>query len=668
MEELNFDEQPQNVSNQTNYDDSNIQTLSPLEHIRLRPGMYVGDCGNGSHSDDGLYILIKEVLDNSIDEFRMKAGNVIDVKIEDGAVTVRDYGRGMPLNKMIDCVSVMNTSGKFDDKAFKKSIGLNGVGTKAVNALSERFIVQAFREGQTRKVEFACGKIVSDTGVVDDVENTKQGTEIYFKPDATKFISYQFREEYIVEMMKHFAFLNSGLTIILNGKKFYSKTGLQGLLQDKMGDENPALYPIIHLKGENIELAITHSNQPGEEFYSFVNGQYTKDGGSHLTSFKSAIISVVNEFYKKKFEAGDIRGGMVAAIAMDIQDPGFIGQTKTKLGSKDMDPTSGISINKYVLDYLKKDLDDYLHKNQAVADSMLEKIQSNKSLRDQLSGLSKGTKERLKKLNVNNDCLYDCSVHFNDTKEKKGKDGEDLRLESSIFITEGNSASGTITKTRNPNFQAVFSLRGKPMNSYSNSSGDLGEDSISTSARSEKGMKSVYENKVLSTLLKTLNIDDDLDGLRYNKIIIATDADVDGMHIRLLLLTFFLQYYPELVRKGHVYILETPLFRVKDKSSKNDVKTHYCYSDDEKLEVLKGIKGKKEITRFKGLGEISDYEFKLFIGKDIHLTQVQITKGDQVRDILSFFMGKNTVKRRDFIIDNLIVEEDYVDEKDIDEE
>ncbi|MCQ2200039.1 MAG: toprim domain-containing protein, partial [Paludibacteraceae bacterium] len=344
------------------------------------------------------------------------------------------------------------------------------------------------------------------------------------------------------------------------------------------------------------------------------------------------------------------------------------GQTKTKLGSKDMDPTSGISINKYVLDYLKKDLDDYLHKNQAVADSMLEKIQSNKSLRDQLSGLSKGTKERLKKLNVNNDCLYDCSVHFNDTKEKKGKDGEDLRLESSIFITEGNSASGTITKTRNPNFQAVFSLRGKPMNSYSNSSGDLGEDSISTSARSEKGMKSVYENKVLSTLLKTLNIDDDLDGLRYNKIIIATDADVDGMHIRLLLLTFFLQYYPELVRKGHVYILETPLFRVKDKSSKNDVKTHYCYSDDEKLEVLKGIKGKKEITRFKGLGEISDYEFKLFIGKDIHLTQVQITKGDQVRDILSFFMGKNTVKRRDFIIDNLIVEEDYVDEKDIDEE
>lgn len=668
MEELNFDEQPQNVSNQTNYDDSNIQTLSPLEHIRLRPGMYVGDCGNGSHSDDGLYILIKEVLDNSIDEFRMKAGNVIEINISDGAVTVRDYGRGMPLNKMIDCVSVMNTSGKFDDKAFKKSIGLNGVGTKAVNALSERFIVQAFREGQTRKVEFACGQIVSDSGVIPDEENNKQGTEIFFKPDPTKFVGYQFRDEYIIEMVKHFAYLNSGLSLVFNGKKYFSKNGLQALLQDKMGDENPALYPIIHLKGENIELAITHSNQPGEEFYSFVNGQYTKDGGTHLTSFKSAIISVVNEFYKKKFEAGDIRGGMVAAIAMDIQDPGFIGQTKTKLGSKDMDPTSGISINKYVLDYLKKDLDDYLHKNQAIADAMLEKIQSNKSLRDQLSGLSKGTKERLKKLNVNNDCLYDCSVHFNDTKEKKGSEGEDLRLESSIFITEGNSASGTIVKTRNPNFQAVFSLRGKPMNSYSNSSGDLGEDSAPAAARSDKGMKSVYENKVLSTLLKTLNIDDDLDGLRYNKIIIATDADVDGMHIRLLLLTFFLQYYPELVRKGHVYILETPLFRIKDKSNKNSIKTHYCYSDDEKLEVLKGIKGKKEITRFKGLGEISDYEFKLFIGKDIHLTKVQITKGDQVRDILSFFMGKNTIKRRDFIIDNLIVEEDFVDEKDIDED
>lgn len=628
------------MSGIANYTDDDIKTLSPREHIRLRPGMYIGKLGDGSHSDDGIYVLIKETIDNSIDEFRMNAGKVIDVTVREGKVSVRDYGRGIPLESLTDVVSLLNTGAKYDSKAFKKSVGLNGVGLKAVNALSWKFAAQAFRDGKTRRVEFKQGKLTADSGIVKDTEKSPRGTLIEFEPDSSPrlFENYAFRDEYIETMMRNYAYLNTGLTLNYNEQKFLSKNGLLDLMTETMTDE--PLYPIIHLKGEDIEIALTHTDQNGDEYHSFVNGQHTIQGGTHQAAFKEAIGRTIKEFFNKNMDLADVRNGVVGAIAINVEEPVFESQTKTKLGSRDMSPQEGsISVNKFVNDFIKRELDNYLHKHPEITEVMLQKIQDSEKERKAILGLTKATRERAKKNNINNPKLRDCRIHLNDTKPTIRKDSDkDLRDMSSIFITEGLSASGSITKSRDVETQAVFSLRGKPKNTF--------------------GLKKdvVYENEEFYFLQSALNIEDGIDGLRYNKVIIATDADVDGMHIRLLMLTFFLQFFPDLIKKGHVYILQTPLFRVKNKKE-----IRYCYSEEERLQAIEDLKPNPEITRFKGLGEISPDEFKGFIGETIRLDQVSLRKEDAVGDLLEFYMGKNTPDRQNFIIENLVVEEDTVD-------
>ena len=659
-----IDENEINI-NAVDYGDENIIHLDDMEHIRRRPGMYIGKLGDGSHSDDGIYVLIKESIDNSIDEYRMGEGKVIEVDIVEShqpsdvsrqMVRVRDYGRGIPLGKLVEVVSVLNTGGKYDSKAFKKSVGLNGVGTKAVNALSSYFSVESFREGKTRKAEFAQGKLTSDTGTIDYSGPEKRGTVIEFVPDDSKglFENYHFRDDYIEELLRNYAYLNTGLTLVytrsqpsavshqpsvVRSQKFVSKNGLLDLLTETM--TVAPLYPIIHLKGEDIEIALTHTDQNGDEYFSFVNGQHTIQGGTHQAAYREAIGRTIKEFFNKNQELADIRNGVVGAIAINVEEPVFESQTKVKLGSKDMSPTGGVSVNKFVNDFVKQQLDNYLHKTPQTVEIMLQKIQDSEKERKAIAGVTKAARERAKKNLVNNPKLRDCQIHLNDTKPvKSAKDvDDDLRLESCIFITEGLSASGSITKSRDVRTQAVFSLRGKPLNCYG----------LSKSV--------VYENEEFNCLQSALNIEDGLDELRYNKVIIATDADVDGMHIRLLMLTFFLQFFPDLVKKGHVYILQTPLFRVKDKNQ-----TIYCYSEEERVKAMNKIKN-PEITRFKGLGEISPDEFKGFIGAGIRLDQVNLRKEDNVKELLAYYMGKNTTERQQFIIDNLVIEEDKVDDQ-----
>jgi topoisomerase-4 subunit B len=612
-----------NESQLVDYGDSNIITLEGLEHVRRRPGMYIGKLGDGTHADDGIYVLLKEVLDNCIDEYRMGAGKNIDVRVNDGHVEVRDYGRGIPLGKMIDAVSIMNTGGKYDSKAFKKSVGLNGVGTKAVNALSSKFLVQSFRDGQSRRAEFEKGKLVNDSDIFED--NGDRGTLVYFYPDETLFENYNYQDEFIETMLRNYAYLNTGLTINFNGKKILSKNGLLDLLNENMTSD--PLYPIIHLRDEDIEIAFTHSDQYGEEYYSFVNGQHTTQGGSHQSAFREAVARTIKEFYSKNQEMTDIRNGIIAAVSISVEEPVFESQTKTKLGSRDMSPSGGISVNKFISDFLKKELDNYLHRNSETAAILLQKIQDSEKERKAIAGVTKLARERAKKVNLHNRKLRDCRVHYNDSKGNPEN--------SCLFITEGDSASGSITKSRDVNTQAVFSLRGKPLNCYGLTK------------------KIVYENEEFNLLQAALNIEDGIEGLRYNKVIAATDADVDGMHIRLLLITFFLQFFPDLIKKGHVYILQTPLFRVRNKKE-----TAYCYSEEERLAAIARMGANPEITRFKGLGEISPDEFKHFIGKDMRLDQVTLRREDAVQDLLSFYMGKNTSERQNFIIDNLVIEED----------
>jgi topoisomerase-4 subunit B len=608
------------------YTEASIKSLDWREHIRLRPGMYIGKLGDGSSKDDGIYVLVKEVVDNSIDEHMMGFGKTIDVKITDKTVTVRDYGRGIPLGKVVEVVSKINTGAKYDSGAFQKSVGLNGVGTKAVNALSNYFKVQAFRDGQTKMAEFKKGILVNDPKI--SKTNERNGTLVVFEPDNTMFKNYRFIPEYLEDLMWNYAFLNAGLTINFNGKKFYSKDGLLDLLKQK-ADPEDIRYPIIHFKGPDIEVAMTHGNQYGEEYYSFVNGQHTTQGGTHLAAFREGVVKAVRDFYKKDFDAADIRASIIAAIAVRVQEPVFESQTKTKLGSVNMAP-DGPPIRTYVGDFVAKELEIYLHKNPSVADALLKRILQSERERKEIAGIKKLANERAKKANLHNRKLRDCRYHFNENHPK----GQ----ESMIFITEGDSASGSITKSRDVETQAVFSLRGKPLNCYGLSK------------------KVVYENEELNLLQHALNIEDGLDGLRYNRVIIATDADVDGMHIRLLLMTFFLQFFPDLVKAGHVYILETPLFRVRNKKE-----TIYCYSEEEKQEAIKKLGGKPEITRFKGLGEISPDEFKNFIGDSIRLQPVILNKESHLHKVLEFYMGKNTPDRQDFIIDNLRVELDKIE-------
>lgn len=616
MEDGKLDIQPQ-----ANYSDDDIKTLDWQEHIRRRPGMYIGKLGDGSSADDGIYVLLKEVLDNSIDEYMMGFGKTIEVIIAEGTVTVRDHGRGVPLGKVKDVSSKMNTGAKYDSKAFKKSVGLNGVGIKAVNALSSFFHIQSFRDGQTVSVEYSKAILTSETKYEPTSE--ANGTYIQFVPDDTIFINYNYRDEYVETLLKNYVFLNTGLTIIYNSKKFNSKNGLVDLLNEYMTSE--PLYPIIHLKDEDIEVVITHTNQYGEEYYSFVNGQHTTQGGTHQSAFRETLSRVIKEYYNKNFDYADIRSGIVAAISVKVEEPVFESQTKTKLGSKDMGP-NGPSVQKFIGDFLKKELDNYLHKNAETSDTLLKKILDSEKERKAIAGVTKLARERAKKANLHNRKLRDCRIHYNDTKG-------DSQDDTCIFITEGDSASGSITKSRDPNLQAVFSLRGKPLNSYGLTK------------------KIVYENEEFNLLQAALNIEDGLDGLRYNKVIIATDADTDGMHIRLLLLTFFLQFFPDLVKKNHVYILQTPLFRVRNKKE-----TIYCYSEDERISAINKLGANPEITRFKGLGEISPNEFVHFIGKDIRLDKVTMKKEDLVKDMLSFYMGKNTPERQEFIIENLVVD------------
>ncbi|HRU63784.1 MAG TPA: DNA topoisomerase IV subunit B [Paludibacteraceae bacterium] len=607
------------------YGDSTIITLEGLEHVRRRPGMYIGKLGDGSHPDDGIYVLLKEVLDNSIDEFRMGAGKTIEVQIQDGVVQVRDYGRGIPLGKMVEAVFIMNTGGKYDSKAFKKSVGLNGVGMKAVNALSSTFIVQSFREGQSRRAEFSQGKLVRDSGIVPD--EGERGTLTIFVPDRTMFDGYVYKEEFVEAMLRNYAYLNTGLTLVFNGKKISSRNGLSDLLNENLTSQ--PLYPLIHLIGEDIEIAFTHTNQYGEEYYSFVNGQHTTQGGTHQSAFREAVARTIKEFYSKNMELADVRNGIVAAIAISVEEPVFESQTKTKLGSRDMAP-DGVSINKFISDFVKKELDNYLHRNPETADILFQKIQESEKERKAIAGITKIARERAKKVSLHNRKLRDCRIHYNDTKGNTE--------ESCIFITEGDSASGSITKSRDANTQAVFSLRGKPLNCYGLTK------------------KIVYENEEFNLLQAALNIEDGIDGLRYNKIILATDADVDGMHIRLLLITFFLQFFPELIKKGHLYILQTPLFRVRNKKE-----TIYCYSEEEKKAAIARLGDQVEITRFKGLGEISPDEFKNFIGEDMRLERVTLKKEDASAALLEFYMGKNTSERQNFIIENLKIEEENVE-------
>ena len=614
------------------YTDDNIRHLDDMEHIRVRSGMYIGRLGDGSQNDDGIYVLLKEVMDNSIDEFKMGAGKRIEVTIEDSLrVSVRDYGRGIPQGKLVEAVSKLNTGGKYDSKAFKKSVGLNGVGIKAVNALSSRFEVRSYRDGKVRIAIFEKGTLLSD---VTEDSTEESGTYIFFEPDATLFLNYSFQNQFVETLLRNYTYLNTGLTFIYNGQRIVSRHGLEDLLKDNMTSEG--LYDIIHLKGEDIEIAFTHTNQYGEEYYSFVNGQHTTQGGTHQTALKEHIARTIKEFYNKNHEYADIRNGLVAAIAIDVEEPMFESQTKTKLGSNNMWPAApqehkpaGPTVNKYVGDFIKTEVDNYLHKNPLVAEVMLQKIQDSEKERKAIAGVTKLARERAKKANLHNRKLRDCRYHLSDGK------GKDQETESCIFITEGDSASGSITKSRDVNTQAVFSLRGKPLNSYGLTK------------------KVVYENEEFNLLQAALNIEDGIETLRYNKVIVATDADVDGMHIRLLIITFFLQFFPDLIKKGHVYILQTPLFRVRNKK-----KTSYCYTEEERVKAIEELGPNPEITRFKGLGEISPDEFKHFIGKDMRLEQVSLRKTDLVKELLEFYMGKNTMERQNFIINNLVIEED----------
>ncbi len=607
-----------------NYDEGTIKTLDWQEHIRRRPGMYIGKLGDGSSADDGIYVLLKEVMDNSVDEFMMGHGKKITVSVDQEKVTIRDFGRGIPLGKLVDVASKMNTGAKYDNEVFKKSVGLNGVGIKAVNALSTEFVIKSVREGIAKQVTFSQGLKVDEK----DFQNVQEenGTEVSFVPDADVFKKYRYLNDYIENMMKNYTFLNAGLSIEFNGERYYSRNGLRDLLEENM-DHDP-IYPIIHLKGEDIEVAITHGNQYGEDYYSFVNGQHTTQGGTHLQAFREVLVKTIRDFYKKEFDPSDIRASIVAAISIKVEEPVFESQTKTKLGSRDIGP-DGPSVRAHVGNFLQKELDNYLHKNHEVAEVLLKRIMESERERKAISGIKKLAKQRAKKANLHNKKLRDCRVHFNSSHEQK--------YDSSIFITEGDSASGSITKSRNVNTQAVFSLKGKPLNTYGLTK------------------KVVYENEEFNLLQAALNIEESMEDLRYNKVIIATDADVDGMHIRLLLITFFLQFFPELIKKGHVHILQTPLFRVRNKQ-----KTYYCYSEDEKEKAIDKLRGKPEITRFKGLGEISPDEFKHFIGRDIRLDPVQMKKHESVAQMLEFYMGKNTPERQDFIIDNLYVEKDEV--------
>ena len=622
------------------YTDDNIRHLDDMEHIRVRSGMYIGRLGDGQQNDDGIYVLLKEVMDNSIDEFKMGAGKKIEVTIEDDLrVSIRDYGRGIPQGKLIEAVSKLNTGGKYDSKAFKKSVGLNGVGIKAVNALSSRFEVASFRDGKVRRATFEKGQLLTDV-----TENTSEenGTYIFFEPDDTLFVGYKFQNQFVETLLRNYTYLNTGLTFIYNGQKILSRHGLEDLLKDNMTSDG--LYEIVHLKGENIEIAFTHTNQYGEEYYSFVNGQHTTQGGTHQSALKEHIARTIKEFYNKNQEFSDIRNGIVAAIALDVEEPMFESQTKTKLGSNNMwpaipqeDKPAGPSINKFVGDFIKTEVDNYLHKNPQVAEVMLQKIQESEKERKAIAGVTKLARERAKKANLHNRKLRDCRFHLNDVKGDKQE-------ETCIFITEGDSASGSITKSRDVNTQAVFSLRGKPLNSYGLTK------------------KVVYENEEFNLLQAALNIEDGMEGLRYNKVIVATDADVDGMHIRLLMITFFLQFFPDLIKKGHVYILQTPLFRVRNRK-KGVYETIYCYTDEERIEAIEKLGPNPEITRFKGLGEISPDEFKNFIGEDMRLEKVRLRKNDLVKDLLEFYMGKNTMERQNFIIENLVVEEDITKEE-----
>ncbi len=644
------EEKPNEAPILTEYTEDHIRHLSDMEHIRTRPGMYIGKLGDGSHAEDGIYVLLKEVIDNSIDEFKMNAGRRIEITVEDNLrVSVRDYGRGIPLGKLIEAVSMLNTGGKYDSKAFKKSVGLNGVGVKAVNALSSHFEVRSHRDGEMRRATFERGIL---TGESTEPTADENGTFIYFEPDSALFKNYTFRIEFIETMLRNYTYLNTGLTIMFNGRRIHSRNGLVDLLNDNM--TNDGLYPIIHLKGEDIEIAFTHTGQYGEEYYSFVNGQHTTQGGTHQSAFKKHIAETIKDFSGKNFDYGDIRNGLVAAIAINIEEPLFESQTKIKLGSLTTIPDGGISIDKFVGDFVKEQVDNYLHKNTDIADIIIQKITENEKERKAIAGVTKLARERAKKANLHNRKLRDCRIHLNDAKG-------DLKEDSSIFITEGDSASGSITKSRDVTTQAVFSLRGKPLNCFGLTK------------------KVVYENEEFNLLQAALNIEDGLDGLRYNKVIVATDADVDGMHIRLLMITFFLQFFPELIKKGHVYILQTPLFRVRNrknkigkqklkeleeeaKAAKSDFITRYCYSDEERVAAIEALGPDPEITRFKGLGEISPDEFKHFIGPDIRLEQVSLHKSDQVKELLEYYMGKNTMERQNFIINNLVIEEDRAEE------
>ncbi|MBN2596682.1 MAG: type IIA DNA topoisomerase subunit B [Marinifilaceae bacterium] len=604
------------------YSEDSIRTLDWKEHIRKRPGMYIGKLGDGSSHDDGIYILLKEVIDNSIDEFAMGVGKSIEVSITDRNVTVRDFGRGIPLGKLIDVTSKMNTGAKYDSEVFKKSVGLNGVGIKAVNALSDQFIIESFREGEVKKAVFSRGVLVEENEIEPTEE--KNGVRIVFHPDEELFLNYRFISEYIETLLKNYVYLNAGLSIYFNGQRFFSKNGLLDLLNENMNSEG--LYDIIHLKGEDIEVAMTHGRQYGEEYYSFVNGQHTTQGGTHLAAFREALVKGIRDFFKKDFDTSDIRTSIISAISIKVQEPVFESQTKTKLGSKDIGP-EGPSVRNFIMDFVTFNLDNYLHKNPTVAEAILQKIIESEKERKAISGIKKIAKERAKTASLHNKKLRDCRVHFDTKHEQKS--------EASLFITEGDSASGSITKSRDVNTQAVFSLKGKPLNTYGLTK------------------KIVYENEEFNLLQAALNIEDGLEGLRYNNVIIATDADVDGMHIRLLLITFFLQFFPDIVRSGHLYILQTPLFRVRNKKI-----THYCYSEEERVKAMKSVGANPEITRFKGLGEISPSEFKHFIGKDIRLDPVVMKKDDSVPDMLEFYMGKNTPLRQEFIIGNLHIERD----------
>lgn len=612
------------------YTEDSIRSLDWKEHIRLRPGMYIGKLGDGSAYDDGIYVLVKEVIDNCIDEHVMGFGKTIEIKITDHRVEIRDYGRGIPLGKVIDCVSKINTGGKYDSKAFQKSVGLNGVGTKAVNALSNYFKVQSYRDGRTKLAEFERGVLIKD--VPDTESSQRNGTLVAFEPDNSIFKNFRFIPEFLENQLWNYAYLNAGLTIVFNGRKYHSENGLLDLLSRKTDEEN-LRYPIIHLKGDDIEIALTHSQQYGEEYYSFVNGQFTTQGGTHLAAFREAVVRCIRDFYKKDFDASDVRTAIVAAVSVRVQDPVFESQTKTKLGSQNMGP-DGPTVRTFINDFIKKELDDYLHRHADTAEALLKRILQSERERKEIAGIKKLANERAKKANLHNKKLRDCRIHFDDKKEEAEN--------TMIFITEGDSASGSITKSRDVQTQAVFSLRGKPLNCYGLTK------------------KIVYENEEFNLLQHALNIEDGLEGLRYRKIVIATDADVDGMHIRLLLLTFFLQFFPDLVRNGHLYILETPLFRVRNKKE-----TRYCYTDEERLAAIEHLGPKPEITRFKGLGEISPDEFGGFIGEDIRLSPVIVRKDTKIQHLLDFYMGKNTPKRQEFIIDNLRIEKDPVLEKDM---